>query len=58
MTEDLILGIPDIWVGGVIGAWVAATLVLLGTADWEYLRARWRGHRNMRRARRRRSAEP
>jgi hypothetical protein len=48
----------NLWTGVLLGGSVAATLVLLGTADWEYLRARWRGHRNMRRARRRRSAEP
>lgn len=35
------------------GAFVAAVLVLAGTADWEYLLARHRGRRNLRRARRR-----
>jgi hypothetical protein len=43
---------PDLWVGGFVGASISAALVLAGTADWEYLRARWRGRRCARRARR------
>jgi uncharacterized membrane protein YccC len=41
------------WAGAVAGGPIAAMLVLLATADWEYLRARWRGNRALRRARER-----
>ena len=40
----------DLWVGALMGAVVAAALVLVATADWAYLRARRRGRRNLRRA--------
>jgi hypothetical protein len=48
---------PAVWLGALIGAVTVSTLVLAGTADWEYLRARWRGGRALRRARRNAAAE-
>jgi hypothetical protein len=44
-----VVAMSDMWVGVLVGGSAAATLVLAGTADWEYLRARWRGRRNLNR---------